>query len=82
MPTTKQAQVNEIIKCGKDPVHFINKWTKITHPEKGLIKFSTYPFQDRCVKEFAKHRFNIVLKSRQLGLSTVTAAFALWRAIF
>lgn len=82
MPASKSAQVNEIIKCGKDPVHFINKWTKITHPERGLINFKTYPFQDMCVKEFTKHKFNIVLKSRQLGLSTVTAAFALWRAIF
>jgi hypothetical protein len=82
MPVTKSAQVDEIIKCGKDPVHFINKWTKITHPEKGLIKFNTYPFQDQCVKHFVKNRFNIVLKSRQLGLSTVTAAFSLWRAIF
>ena len=82
MPATKSSQVDEIIRCGKDPVHFINKWTKITHPEKGLIKFNTYPFQDQCAKEFVKYRFNIVLKSRQLGLSTVTAAFSLWRAIF
>lgn len=82
MPVAKNAQVDEIIRCGKDPVHFINKWTKITHPERGLIGFKTYPFQDTCVNEFVKHRFNIVLKSRQLGLSTVTAAFALWRAIF
>lgn len=82
MPAAKNAQVDEIIRCGKDPVHFINKWTKITHPERGLIGFKTYPFQDTCVDEFVKHRFNIVLKSRQLGLSTVTAAFALWKAIF
>lgn len=81
-PISKNSQTEEVIKCGKDPVHFINKWTKITHPNRGLIGFKTYPFQNDCVKEFVKHRFNIVLKSRQLGLSTVTAAFALWRAIF
>lgn len=82
MPSSKTAQVDEIIRCGKDPVHFINKWTKITHPERGLIAFKTFPFQDQCVKEFVKHRFNIILKSRQLGLSTITAAFSLWKAIF
>jgi len=82
MTISRNAQVNEVIKCGKDPVHFINKWAKITHPKRGLIPFKTYPFQDACVKDFVKHRFNIVLKSRQLGLSTVSAAFSLWRAIF
>ena len=79
---TKQSQVNEIIKCGKEPLHFINTYVKITHPKKGLVPFRTYPFQDDCVKEFNKHRFNIVLKSRQLGLSTITAAYALWQGVF
>ena len=28
------------------------------------------------------HRFNIILKSRQLGISTITAAYAVWVACF
>jgi len=79
---SRNAQVNEIVKCGKNPTYFINKYAKIAHPRKGLIPFKTYPFQDECISAFIKHRFNIVLKSRQLGLSTVSAAFAVWRAIF
>ena len=79
---SRQQQVAEILKCGKDPVHFMKKYTKIQHPVKGLIPFETYDFQDDCVKKFQEHRFNIVLKGRQLGLSTVTAAFALWLALF
>lgn len=75
-------QIAEIVKCGKDPIYFMNKYLKIQHPMKGLLPFSTYPFQDRCVEEFNKHRFNIVLKSRQLGLSTLSAAYAVWQAIF
>ena len=82
MPASKPAQIEEIIKCGKDPVYFTNRYLKIAHPEKGLIPFKTFNFQDDCMRDFAKHRFNIVLKSRQLGLSTITAAFALWRALF
>lgn len=82
MPVSKDAQLREIIRCGKDPVHFINTYLKIAHPERGLVPFKTYPFQDGCVNDFVQHRFNIVLKSRQLGLSTITAAFAVWRAIF
>lgn len=79
---TKQQQINEIIRCGKDPAYFIKKYARIQHPLKGTIPFELYPFQEDCLADFQKHRFNIVLKSRQLGLSTVSAAYATWLAIF
>tara|TARA_B100000700_G_C14997073_1_gene834395 strand:+ start:184 stop:1761 length:1578 start_codon:yes stop_codon:yes gene_type:complete len=80
--TTKQRQVKEIIKCGKDPSYFFNRYIKIQHPIRGSIPFKTYDFQDSCVADFEEHRFNIVLKSRQLGLSTISAAYCAWLAIF
>jgi len=79
-PSTSQAK--EIVKCGKDPVYFINRYAKIQHPQRGTIKFDTYPFQDDCIKAYLEHRFNIIVKSRQLGLSTVSAIYAVWLAIF
>ena len=79
---TKQAQIKEILKCGKDPIYFFNKYVKIQHPTRGSIPFKTYPFQDECVNDFRENRFNIVLKSRQLGLSTITAAYAMWMVLF
>ena len=79
-PSNRQAQ--EIIKCGKDPKYFINKYVFIQHPIKGTIKFDTYPFQDTCLDDFVEHRFNIVLKSRQMGLSTLVAAYSVWLALF
>ena len=81
-PTNKHRQVKEIVKCGKDPIYFMNKYMKIQHPQKGLIDFNTYPFQDDCIRDFVDHRFNIILKSRQLGISTLGAAYAVWLAIF
>jgi len=81
-PTSKQRQIKEIVKCGKDPAHFFNRYVKIQHPQRGLIPFKTYDFQDDCAKAFNDHRFNIVLKSRQLGLSTLVAAYAVWLAVF
>ena len=81
-PSTKQRQVKEIVKCGKDPVYFFNKYVKIQHATKGTLGFDTYDFQDDCVKDFNDHRFNVIVKSRQLGLSTLVAAYAVWLAIF
>ena len=78
----KKRQVNEIVKCGKEPHYFINSYVKIQHPERGTIKFNTYPFQDDCIDNFIDNRFNIIVKSRQLGLSTLVAAYAVWLAIF
>ena len=80
--TNKKNQVSEIIKCGQDPVYFFNKYVKIQHPVQGLISFDTYDFQDECVNMFIENRFSIILKSRQLGMSTLTAAYASWLALF
>lgn len=81
-PNTKQKQISEIVKCGKDPAYFINRYVKIQHPMKGRVPFHTFPFQDECLEAFNDHRFNVVVKSRQLGLSTLTAAYAVWLALF
>jgi hypothetical protein len=79
---SKQKQVKEIIKCGKEPNYFFKNYLKIQHPVKGLIPFNTYEFQDDCIDQFIDNRFNIVLKSRQLGMSTLVAAYSVWMAIF
>jgi hypothetical protein len=81
-PMTRAQQIEETIACGKDPTYFMKKYVRIQHPERGVIPFETYQFQDDCLAAFRENRFNIVLKSRQLGLSTITAGYALWLALF
>ena len=82
MSINKSRQVSEIVKCGKEPEYFFRKYCKIQHPVKGLIPFETYDFQNQCVDTFIENRFSIILKSRQLGMSTLVAAFATWMALF
>lgn len=72
----------ELLKCGRDPVYFINNYVKVAHPMKGLIPFNLFPFQEKCVEDFKEHRFNIVLKARQLGLSTTVAGYITWLLLF
>jgi len=79
---TKANIKKELIKCGKDPVYFINNYVRISHPIKGLIPFSLYPFQEEAVKDFVDHRYNIVLKARQLGISTTISAYITWLMLF
>ena len=78
----KSRQIKEIVQCGKDPNYFFKNYCKIQHPVRGLIPFDTFSFQDECVETFIDHRFSIILKSRQLGMSTLVAAFATWMVLF
>lgn len=82
MALTKKEQYDEILKCGEDPIYFIKKYLYIQHPIKGRLPFELYPFQEECIDAFLNYKFNIVLKSRQLGLSTTTSAYCLWMALF
>jgi len=78
----KQAVRDEIIRCGQDPVYFMNKYVKIRHPTRGLIPFKTFEYQNRAVGNFRKNRFNIVLKPRQTGFTELTSAFIVWLMLF
>lgn len=78
----RKQHFEEIIKCGKDPIYFIKNYCYIQHPTKGRLQLDLYPFQEECIESFVKYKKNIVLKSRQLGLSTITSAYCLWMAVF
>jgi len=79
---TKQEILKEVVKAGKDPVHFITSYCKISHPQRGLIPFKTYDFQNDLLSDFNDYRFNVILKARQLGISTITAAYIVWLMLF
>ena len=72
----------EYKKCAADPVYFMKKYCKIQHPTKGKLRFELFPYQEKTLNQFKDHRYNIVLKSRQTGISTLTAGYSLWKMIF
>jgi hypothetical protein len=79
---SKEEILKEIVKAGKDPAYFINSYCRISHPIRGLIPFKTYDFQRDLVHEFSDYRFNVILKARQLGISTITGAYIAWLMLF
>ena len=78
----KEAIKREYAKCAQDPVYFLGKYGIIQHPVKGKVNFNLYDFQEKSLNSFMKNDYNVVLKARQLGLSTLTAGYALWMMTF
>lgn len=72
----------ELIKCKQDPVYFMKKYYTIQHPTRGRMTFNLYPFQEKVLYLLQKHDYTVINKSRQLGISTLTSAFALWMMLF
>jgi len=87
MSELQQLPLKEIIKqewirCSRDPVYFMKKYYWIQHPQKGRIQFNLYPFQEKVLLQLQKNEYTIINKSRQLGISTLASAYALWLMLF
>jgi len=80
--TLKQIIAEEYQRCAKDPIYFMRKYCMIQHPVRGKIPFHLFPYQEDTLTDFKDHRYNIVLKSRQTGISTLVAGFSLWKMLF
>jgi hypothetical protein len=78
----KQIIREEYVKCIKDPSHFMNKYCYVQHPQRGRVLFNLYPFQSKVLNLWQHNQYNIVLKSRQLGISTLAAGYSLWLMLF
>jgi len=78
-----RAQIKEeYVKCALDPVYFMKEYCYIQHPVRGKIKFDLYDFQAKTLTDFKNHDYNVILKARQLGLSTLSAGYSLWLMTF
>jgi hypothetical protein len=77
-----ERQILEFKRCHSSFSYFCQKFVKIGHPIRGLLPFILFDYQKRVIKEYEQHRFNIISKFRQGGLSTVTVLWGLWRGMF
>ena len=79
---TPEQQVDEIIKCRESFAYFCQKFVRILHPKFGLVRFILYNYQKKCIKDYENHRFNIISKFRQGGLTTVSVIYGLYLCLF
>jgi hypothetical protein len=62
--------------------YFCSTYWFIRHPERGRILFEMREAQTETVYAWIANRNSIVLKARQIGFSTLAAAFAFWEVFF
>jgi hypothetical protein len=72
----------EYRRCMASFPYFATKYVKILHPKKGLVPFILYKYQKRVLGFYDKHRFNIISKFRQGGLTSLTELWGLWLCLF
>jgi hypothetical protein len=73
----------EYLKCSIDYVYFIENYlTTYDQTQKGNVPFKLFPIQQNILHNFKNERYNLALKYRQAGLSTITAAYVCWLLLF
>jgi hypothetical protein len=69
--------LEEYTKCLLDPKYPIQTFFKtFDKTQEGFVPFKLFPKQRDIIDDFRNHRFNLVTKPRQAGISTVTQAYA------
>jgi hypothetical protein len=66
----------EYTKCLMNPAYAIETYLEtFDKTQEGFVPFRLFPRQKEIILAYEKHRFNIVTKPRQAGVSTTTAAY-------
>jgi hypothetical protein len=65
--------------------HFVNEYVQIDEPqgeELAVVPFKLWPAQAGALLKLAAERLLIILKARQLGITWLCCAYALWLCMF
>ena len=82
MANARKQRAEEWLKCKVNPKYFIYNYVKIVHQERGIIAFDMFDFQERALSDLFNYDYTITLKARQMGMTTLLSAYALWLMIF
>ena len=73
--------LSEFLKCKNDFVYFCSKYIFIELPG-GDVHLKPYKKQSELIELLNREHYILVLKSRQIGISTIIQAYATWLIIF
>lgn len=74
-------QFRELVQVQKD-VFYFSTFAYVVHPVRGKTRFLLYPYQKSVLYCFLKHRFNIILKFRQAGITELISLYCLWLTMY
>ena len=76
MNLTTQEILVEYGRCFESPVYTIqNYFETFDKTQEGFVPFKLFPRQKEIIYAYEKHRFNLITKPTQAGVSTTTAAY-------
>jgi hypothetical protein len=81
IPFTSE-QVEEYLKCAKDPIYFIRNYCKIISLDKGLIDFELFGYQEKFIMSMHNNNRVISMQPRQMGKTQTVAAYILHYVLF
>jgi hypothetical protein len=80
---TSSEILNEYAKCIMDPKYAIETYLQtFDKTQEGFVPFKLFERQKYIVDCYQRHRWNIVTKPRQAGISTTTQAYATIKCAF
>jgi hypothetical protein len=78
-----EAQKLEWLTCAESPAYFAHHYCQIYDATAlAWVPFALWPAQIAAMRTFARVSLTIILKARQLGMSWLVLAFALWLMLF
>lgn len=79
----KRDIILEYAKCAKNPAYTIETYFETFDlTQEGFVPFKLFYKQRFLIENYENNRFNLVLKYRQAGISTVTAAYCAVKTSF
>jgi hypothetical protein len=73
---TKEEIFKEYAKCLTSPIYAIETYLEtFDKTQEGFVQFKLFPRQKEIIHAYDRHRFNLITKPRQAGVSTTTAAY-------
>lgn len=79
----KDYQIKELIKCHKSFRFFLTRYVRIQDRAKErTVSFELWPHLEKIIVLLLSEKMIIIGKARQLGITTLMACYALWKALF
>lgn len=69
-------------RCAASPAYFLDRYGWILMKDGSVQRWALWPVQTMLLEQWQRHESTVAVKARQLGITTLSAHFALWECMF